>query len=351
MKQVEFQAVAQSQAPVWRSLLGFAHSMALKCAVELKLADIIHSHATPITISQIASSIDSPSTPDESSLKRVMRLLVEDQIFTSYEPSDGGETLYGSTEASSWIVNNKETSLSSFIIAQTHSSMMTGWSYLSQGVKEGGTGFEKAYNCNLYEFASKDQEFNKIFNSGMACMAKDLTAAIVEQYHDGFKGINTLVDVGGGIGKTIAAIVEANPHIKGINFDLSHVLAMAPKYNGVTHIVGNMFESIPKADAIFMKWIMHNWSDDECIKILKNCQKALSKRSGKVIIADMVLDPSNTNPFRERHIVGDLRMLAINRGKERTEPEWKRLLKEGGFPRYKIIEVAPTLCIVEAYME
>ena len=93
----------------------------------------------------------------------------------------------------------------------------------------------------------------------MACMAKISIKAVIAAYKDGFGGIGTLVDVGGGTGGGVAEVVKAYPHIKGVNFDLPHVLATAPEYDGVSHVGGDMFDSIPYADAIFMKVYLINY--------------------------------------------------------------------------------------------
>lgn len=105
----------------------------------------------------------------------------------------------------------------------------------------------------MYEFASLNPEFNKLFNDALACMAKMVMWAVLEAYKDWFGCIGSLVDVAGGTGADISRIVKSHPHIKGFNLDLSHVIAAAPASEGVTHVVGDMFEAIPKADAIFIK--------------------------------------------------------------------------------------------------
>ena len=101
---------------------------------------------------------------------------------------------------------------------------------------------------------------------------------------------------------------------------------------------------------ILLQWVLHDWSDEHCIKILKNCRKAISEKIGKVIIVDIILEKDNNDLFDETHIVIDLLMMALTSGgKERTELEWKKLLEEGGFPRYKIIKIPTVSSIIEAY--
>ena len=101
---------------------------------------------------------------------------------------------------------------------------------------------------------------------------------------------------------------------------------------------------------ILLQWVLHDWSDEHCIKILKNCRKAISEKIGKVIIVDIVLEKDNNDLFDETRMVFDLLMMAhTSGGKERTELEWKKLLKEGGFPSYKIIKIPTMPSIIEAY--
>ncbi|RZC91072.1 hypothetical protein C5167_028906 [Papaver somniferum] len=194
--------IAKGQAEIWEHVFAFADSMALKCAVELGIPDIINSHGHPVTVLEIINSLKtttSSSSPNIDYLTRVMRLLVPNCT------------------------------------------------------KENGLAFEKAHGCKIWDMAVADPHFNQVFNDGMGCTAKMIVNMMLTEYKDGFNDIGSLVDVGGGKGAMIAAIVEANPHVKGINFDLPHVLATAQEHPGVTHVTGDMFVEIPEADAVIMK--------------------------------------------------------------------------------------------------
>ena len=97
---------------------------------------------------------------------------------------------------------------------------------------------------------------------------------------------------------------------------------------------------------------MHNWSDEDCIKILKNCRKAIPEKTGKVVILDVVVNPESDNAFDRVGMIFDIMMMALcPGGKERTELQWKRILEVGGFPRYKIIKIPTVESIIEAYPE
>lgn len=353
MESVEGEALLNGQAEIWKHMFAFIDSMALKCAIELRIPDIIHSHGGPITLSQIASCIDSPSSPEISYLERIMRVLGRKNIFTAHHPSDSGEPLYGLTHSSRWLVTGTNSNqLGSVFLVENHPYLVNSWHFLSQSVKEGGIAMEKAYGGVYIDLASKDQQFNNIFNEGMACNSKFLTKEILAGYKHGFDSLKSLVDVAGGIGGLISEIVKSYSHIKGINFDLPHVITTAPVYDGVTHVSGDMFHTIPNADALLFKWVLHNWSDEACVKILKNCRKAIPAKAGKVIIIDVVLQPDGKCLFDDARYAFDLVMMVNTRGgKERTEPEWKKLFAEGGFPRYKIIKIPALQSIIEAYPE
>ncbi|KAK0583392.1 hypothetical protein LWI29_036440 [Acer saccharum] len=128
------------------------------------------------------------------------------------------------------------------------------WSQLKDAVLEGGIPFNRVHGMHAFEYPGLDPRFNQVFNKAMNNTTK-VIKNILEIYK-GFENVKQLVDVGGGLGVTLEAIAAKYPNIKGINFDLPHVIQHAPHYPGVEHVGGDMFESVPKGDAIFMKWIL-----------------------------------------------------------------------------------------------
>nr|XP_048318613.1 xanthohumol 4-O-methyltransferase-like [Ziziphus jujuba var. spinosa] len=339
----------QGLVEVWQQIYAFSTSMVLKCAVELRIADIIHSQGGPITLKQIASGVtDSPSL-NISHLERIMRLLVLKNIFTVHHPSDGGETLYGPTNLSRWMLWDSKPSFVPLLLLGNNPVNIGSWHYLSQCVKDGGVAFKKANGCDVWDFASSDSGYNKLFNDAMSSTVDILMGVFLPAYKDELSSIGSLVDVGGGTGEAIHEIVKSHPHIKGINFDLPHVIATAPAYEGISHIGGSMFEDIPNADAIFIKDMLHDWNDEKCVEILKNCRKAIPEKIGKIIIVENVIGINEKDIFEEIRIMLDLTMMTLTTGKERTIKEWKKLLEEGGFPRYNFIKIPARQSIIEAY--
>ncbi|KAI3837191.1 hypothetical protein MKX03_010756 [Papaver bracteatum] len=346
----------KGQAEIWEHMFAFVDSMALKCAVELGIPDIINSHGRPITVSEVIDTLKlttSSPTPNVDYLTRLMRLLVRNGVFTSVLHQQSNQVLYDLTPSSKWLLRDPKFNISPMILLQLHPEFLKPWQYLGNCVKESGFAFQKAHGCDsIWDLALANPQLNRLFNDGMECTARTVVNLMLVKYKEGFDGIRSLVDVGGGTGAMIAEIVEANPHIRGINFDLPHVLATAPEHPGVTHVTGDMFVDIPEADAVILKWILHDWSDENCLKILRNCYKAISKtKKGKVIIVDCVLQPDGDDLFDKTGLAFDLLMMVDTGGKERTEVEWKMLLNSAGFTRYNIIQISTFPSIIEAFPE
>ena len=145
-------------------------------------------------------------------------------------------------------------------------------------------------------------------------------------------------------------VTEAFPHMKCIVFDLPHVVETAPSYPNVSFVGGDMFEFVPNADAILLKFILHNWRDDECIKILKKCKEAIPKVGGKVMIVEIILDLEDDDEdlIRSKYSL-DLDMMVATGGKERTEEEWKVLINSAGFSGLEIVPIMAIQSVIVAY--
>ncbi|XVF77585.1 hypothetical protein PTKIN_Ptkin14bG0057200 [Pterospermum kingtungense] len=205
------------------------------------------------------------------------------------------------------------------------------WYYLKDAVLEGGVPSNKVYGMTEFEYFGKDLRLKKALNAAMSNHSTITMKKILETY-DGFEGLKTLVDVGGSIGASLNMIISKYPSIKGINFDLPYVIEDAPAFPGVEHVGGDMFVSVPKGDAIFLKWICHDWSDEHCLKFLKTCYEALPD-NGKVIVAEYMI-PDYPDPRLSTKSVLHLDCIMLTHtlgGRERTEKEFEALAKGAGF--------------------
>ncbi|KAF8405482.1 hypothetical protein HHK36_010389 [Tetracentron sinense] len=127
-------------------------------------------------------------------------------------------------------------------------------------------------------------------------------------------------------------LVKAFPWIRGINFDLPHVVSAAPSCDGVEHQGGDMFNFVPNTDAAFLKCVLHNWGDEECIDLLRKCREAIPEDKGKVIIVEAVIEEEEEHKLKDIRLMLDMVMMAhTNKGKERTAKEWSFVLSQSGF--------------------
>ncbi|GLJ55163.1 hypothetical protein SUGI_1183930 [Cryptomeria japonica] len=312
--------------------------MAMKAAIELDVLQIIANAGDGHQISptQIIAQIPNVTNPEAAiTLDRILRVLASHSLLScSVTIGQNGkpERLYGLTPLCKYLVPNKNgLSFAPLALMNQDKVFMDTWFYLKDAVLDGSQPFIKAHGVNTFEYPAKDQRFNMIFNKAMADHSAMMMERILDSYH-GFKDLEELLDVGGGVGSTLNLIVSKYPHIRGVNFDQPHVVAAAPQFPGVKHVGGDMFESIPYSKAILMKWILHNWSDDHCIKLLKNCHEALSEK-GKLIVMDFILPVAIDNSASTKQaLYADLCMLAyIPRAKERTKEEFNNLAKLAGY--------------------
>ncbi|KAJ4775308.1 hypothetical protein LUZ62_060819 [Rhynchospora pubera] len=188
----------------------------------------------------------------------------------------------------------------------------------------------------------------------MASHSKESVRILVARYAEIFDGINNLVDVGGGTGSTIKIIVDSFPDLRCTVFDLPHVVDNSLNNDSISVIGGDMFDKIPPADAILLKTILHDWSDEACVQILKKCKEAIESttNNGKVIVVDMVLDAEIDNDSKETEtkLIYNLSMMSLFGGKERTKKEWHGLILGAGYSDYKIYPARmPLYSVIELY--
>lgn len=327
--------------------------MVLKSAVDLNLLELIKKAGPGSFVSpaQLAAQIPTTNPEAHVMLDRILRLLASYSVVNCRLrtlPHGGVERLYGLAPVCEFLTKNDDgVSMAPLVLMNQDKVLIESWYHLKDAVLDGGIPFDKAYGMTSFEYHGTDPRFNKVFNQGMSNHSTIIMNKILEEY-EGFHGLESIVDVGGGTGATLNMIVSKYPTIKGFNFDLPHVVEDAPSYPGVEHVGGDMFVSVPKGDAIFMKWICHDWSDEHCHKILKKCHEALPE-NGKVILAECILpDAPDTGLSTKNTVHVDVIMLAHNPGgKERTEKEFEALGKGAGFKGFQKVCCAYNSWIME----
>ncbi|KAJ0505830.1 putative O-methyltransferase domain, plant methyltransferase dimerization [Helianthus annuus] len=335
-----------AQEEIWNIILGFTRTAVVKCAIELGIPDILENRESPMTLADLASELKC----SQALLYRIMRFLIHYKVFQE-KPVSKTCVGYTQTPLSRLLTRNGKHSMADLVLVESTPVMLAPWHKLSAWVLGNeGLPFEAAHGKDLWGFCAENPSHSKLFNDGMACDARAGVAAVIGGCPEVFEGVGTLVDVGGGDGTALRSIVEACPWIKGINFDLPHVVSVAPVSVGVEHVGGNMFDHVPKADAVYIMKVLHDWADDDCIAILRKCREAIPQDTGKVIIVDAIVGREEDHEFKGAGLLLDMAMMAhTSDGKERTSKEWSYVFHEAGFTRYTIKHIRAYQSVIEVY--
>ncbi|KAI3457176.1 hypothetical protein Pfo_013839 [Paulownia fortunei] len=346
------QELLDAQAHVWNHIFNFINSMSLKCAIQLGIPDIIHKHDKPMTLSELIDAL--PINKAKSlCVERLMRILIHSKFFTKVKISEEDkEEGYWLTPNSLLLLRDEPMNMTSFVLAMLDPILTDPFHHVSEWFKtDDPTPFLTIHGRTFWEQAGQDPRLNHFFNESMASDARLVTSVIVKDYRQVFQGLKSMVDVGGGTGTVAKAIADAFPSLNCTVLELPHVVAGLEGTKNVTFVAGDMFESIPPADAVFMKWILHIWPDKECIKILEKCKQAIPSKDkgGKLIIVDMVVDNQKDNEAMETQLFYDMMLMTLASGRERTEKDWAKLFYDAGFTSYKITPVLGLRSVVEVF--
>ncbi|XP_052192126.1 caffeic acid 3-O-methyltransferase-like [Diospyros lotus] len=327
--------------------------MVLQAAVKLEVLEIIAKAGggAQLSASEIAAQMPTCRNPEAPDLlDRMLRLLVSHSVLTC-SMAQGGPRFYGLAPVAKYFVRNQDgASFGPMLSLIQDEICLASWFHLKATILDGGIPFKRAHGMDAFDYICKDQRFSDVVNEAMLKHTTISMKKILQSYK-GFEQLTEVVDVGGGLGITLRIITSKYPHINGFNFDLPQVIQHAPAYPGVEHVGGNMFESVPKGEAIILKWILHDWSDEHCLKLLKNCYKALPD-GGKVIVVEGILP---TTPDASAATIAnygmDLVMMTQNHGgKERTQEEFLALATGAGFSGIRLECFAANFWVMEFYM-
>jgi hypothetical protein len=194
-----------------------------------------------------------------------------------------------------------------------------------------------------------------VFNDAMTAFSRSVAPAALDAYD--FSGIRTLVDVAGGHGEILMSILRAHPEMRGVLYDVDHViegakprLTQAGLSDRCEAVAGDFFKSVPPGgDGYIMKHIIHDWDDDRATVILKNIRTALQGQSdGRVLLLEAVIQAGD-KPDLAKFI--DLEMLLMPGGRERTAEEFARLFARAGFKLTRVVPTSSPLCVIEARID
>lgn len=221
------------------------------------------------------------------------------------------------------------------------------WAHVADGVRQGSTWSIKAFGgVGIFDYLAANPEHAEQFSGGMAGMTTVWGPAIASAIDT--TDVQCAVDVGGANGTLLQLLQQQNPSLRGIVFDRPNIVGLAEatiERNGLGErtraVGGSFFESIPEGDLLTLKWILHDWSDEECVTILKNCRNAIAK-GGRIAVIESVVGESNP-------VAGlmDVAMLMATTGKERSIEEFDALFDAAGLKRTAVRDTGTPISVIE----
>ncbi|TVU25747.1 hypothetical protein EJB05_28254, partial [Eragrostis curvula] len=348
----------QAQADLWRHSLYYLTSMALKCAVELGIPTTIHNLGGVTSLPDLVAALSLPINKLPF-LRRLMCLLVTSGVFAS-ENTARVET-YRLNPLSCLLVEGvdaEDHTYQKFFVLGTVSrhyveASLTLADWFKKDLAEPlPSPFEELHGVPLLDekTALLDEELDTIVKEGVAAHDNLAMGTIIRECSDLFKGLQSLTDCCGGDGTTVRAILKAYPHIKCNVLDLPQVIENVPADGVVNYVAGDMFKFVPPAQVVLLKLVLHFWNDEDCVKILEQCRKAIPSREegGKVIIIEIVLSPSMSPIMFEAQLLMDMLMMVNTRGRQRDENDLREIFTKAGFSDYKIVKKIGARGIIEA---
>ena len=278
------------------------------------------------------------------SLRRFMRTLAGFGILTE---SDGER--FALTPLGKALETGAPGSARSTLIAFGAPPFWRAWEELTYSLETGQPAFDKLWGMPFFDYLGQHPEAASHFSEAMVGFHGSEPPTVAEAYD--FSGIQTVVDVGGATGNMLAAVLSRHTGLRGVLYDLPHVVGDAPallKARGVLDRVtietGSFFERVPAGgDAYLLSHIIHDWSEEKCLTILRNCREAM-RPGGRILIVETVL-PEGDTPHQGK--LQDLVMLLVPGGQERSEKEYVELLGKAGFQLRRVVPTTSVVSIVE----
>jgi ketosteroid isomerase-like protein len=316
------------------------HGWALQLAAELGIADQLS--AGPRSSANLAVT----TATHPQAMYRLLRTLSGAGVFTEVEPG-----IFGLAPCGTHLRTDDPQSIRAIMMISNLFSRA--FIDAMHSMRTGEPAFLQTFGEPLFAYLRRHHDLGALFNAAMAAITRLETAAILDAYD--FATARRIVDVGGGDGTLLTAILRAQPAAAGVIFDQPEVIDDARariRASGLAKrcsvVGGDFFEDVPSgADLYLLKWVLHDWSDAQAVEILHNCRRAMPPGS-KLLLIERVIPPGDT-PHSSKVI--DFTMLVIVGGKERTGEEYAALLAKAGLRLTRVVTTSAESSIIEAVPE
>jgi O-methyltransferase domain len=333
-------ASSTSPAETLRCLIsGYRPTFLIQVAAELRLADLLAEG--PRDVRALAQATGS----DPQALGRLLFALVQLGVFARTVDDRFRLTALGAC-----LRADHPDGLAAFARYQGHDVIQRPWANLLHSVRTGKTAFDAVFGVSLFDYFAAHPEAAELFTAGMAARTAEHLAAIVAAYE--WRGLDTIVDIGGADGALLAAVLAAAPEADGIVFDQPHVedaarrrLAAAGLQNRCRFASGDFFVAVPGGgSAYLLKYIVHDWDDERVLGILRNVRRAAPSHTRLIVIEPLL--PEGEEPALEAAMM-DIAMLVVTGGGERTASRFAALYSNAGFRLSRVVPTASPFSLVE----
>ena len=320
-------------------IMGFRTTQMIHVAAKLGLADLLA--AGPRSVAELAAAAGA----EPQALHRLLRALASLGIFAEDPAGD-----FVLTAQAELLRTDVQGSLRDIALLYGDDWLWQAYGNMTHSVRTGAPAFTKTHGQPFYGYLHAHPRAAARFNAAMTGFSSHETAAILEAYD--FSNARNVVDIGGGHGALLAALLRAHPQMSGTLFDLPSVLAGAASVLGemgiaerARTVAGDFFDEAPAgADLYVMKSVLHNWDDTDAERILSTCRAAMAPEARLLVIERVV--PAGNVPAEAK--LFDINMLVVAGGRERTEPEYRRLFERAGLSLTRVGGTRSPLSVIVA---
>jgi hypothetical protein len=319
---------------------GFRSTQMVRAVSQLKIPDLLADG--PRSSDDLAASVGVQAEP----LRRILRCLVAVGVFT--ETEDGR---IGATPVSECFRDRPGSLRGTALLLPDESYVAFG--DLMHTLQTGEPAFEHMFRMSRWEHLAQNPAQATVFNAAMQSRTERIREAVASAYD--WAGLHSIIDVGGGRGTLMAALLKAHPHLRGAVFDIDSGLAETDGYlkqQGVRDrcevVRGSFFESVPAGyDAYLLKNIVHDWNDEKATAILASCRKAMGAEARLILVEYVMPARAENSGDSQRLFMLDAQMLVILGGRERTEAEFRTLMQRTALRLTRVLPVDSLFHLIE----
>ena len=320
-------------------IMGFRITQMIHVAAKLELAD--HLARKPQTARELAPLVGAEAVP----LHRLLRALASIGVF-----AESAGSVFEMTPMAELLRGDRPGSLRSTAMLYGDELLWNAFGQLSRAVANGKSAFEQLHGQSFYDYLGEHSTASALFNDAMTGFSEQEAGAILEAYD--FSAVRAIVDVGGGQGALMAALLHAHAPLHAVIFDRSpptddtrRLFERLDVPGRAEFVQGDFFVAVPGGgDLYVLKSIVHNWQDDDATAILRNCRLAMPPR-GRLLVGERIIPPGNA-PAEAK--LFDINMMITVGGQERTEAQYAALLAAAGLKMARVIPTRSPISLIEA---